>query len=448
MTAYSGPVETDLVPDDYAMFRFLEWWFEKCNRGAIEICWRCRHTGRLDLVRRFALDDINSAVRFAAETNALPGCSMYFRPATVRFESVNTTDADIVQIPGPWGDHDTVEAVERLHAISCPRPSAEIVTGRIPGLRLQSFYKFSGDPILIGDWVRQLNRQICALTGSDSMVINPSSLMRLPGTIAWPWKEGREPELTEWVTPDGGGATFTLDALRATLPVVAAEPLPNGHAADSSSSELLNPIRALIERVKAGPVWHDPTLRLVAMLVARGVPPFVIEAMAAELTWPGYTVQQTRAELVTMIEGAHRKGFAPDNGNDDVVADVMDVPPPKTEPATFRLLSDTDIELMPDPVFLIDGVLVQNSLAVLYAPWASFKSFLALDWALCLATGLPWGNRLVIQSNVLYMAGEGAAGMKNRIAAWKHHHGITEPILGFRVLPLAVNLMDLKEAEK
>ncbi len=193
------------------------------------------------------------------------------------------------------------------------------------------------------------------------------------------------------------------------------------------------------------------------MLVARGTPSCVIESMAAELTWPGYTVQQTRAELATMIAGAHRKGFAPEqdesvegaDDTSDVGAEVMDVPPPPPAPApTFRLLTDADIELMPDPVYLIDGVLVENSLAVLYAPWASFKSFLALDWALCLATGLPWVNRPVIQSNVLYMAGEGAAGMKNRIAAWKHHHGITEPISGFRVLPLAVNLMDLKEAQK
>jgi hypothetical protein len=68
----------------------------------------------------------------------------------------------------------------------------------------------------------------------------------------------------------------------------------------TNSSELLNPTRALIEQIKAGPVWHDPALRLVAMLVARGTPPCVIESMAPELTWPGYTVQQTRVELATM----------------------------------------------------------------------------------------------------------------------------------------------------
>jgi hypothetical protein len=460
MSAYVGPLETDLEPDDYVMFQFLEWWFEKCNHGAIELCWRDPATGGWHLIRRFGLDDINAAARFAAETNARPGCSIYFRPATVRFDTLHTTDADIVQIPGLWGDHDTAAAVDRMRAIQCLRPSAEIITGRIPAERVQSMFKLSGDPILIGEWARTLNRQVQKLYDSDPAVVNPSSLMRLPGSIAWPWKEGREVELTEWITPDGGGATWTLDALRATLPAVDAEPLPNGHASgDIGTSALLNPIRALIERVKVGPVWHDPVLRLVAMLVTRGTPPCVIESMAPELTWPKYTVQQTRAELATMIAGAQRKGFAPEQGElsdgtdaadesaSAVEAEVMDVPPPEPSP-TFRLLTDTDIELLPDPVFLIDGVLVQNSLAILYGPWASFKSFLALDWALCLATGRPWLDKPVVRSDVLYLAGEGAAGIKNRIAAWKQHHGITCSIPGFRALPLAVNLMDLITADK
>jgi hypothetical protein len=47
---------------------------------------------------------------------------------------------------------------------------------------------------------------------------------------------------------------------------------------------------------------------------------------------------------------------------------------------------------------------------------------------------------------VLYVAGEGIGGLKLRVAAWKLHHGITESIGGFRVVPLAVNLMDKAEA--
>ncbi len=284
MSAYAGPIQTDLEPDDDTMFRFLSWWFEKCNHGAIELCWRDPATGRWDLIRRFALDDINAAARFAAETNTTPGCSLYFRPATVRFESLNTTDADVVQIPGCWGDCDYPESVRRLLSAN-PVPSAQVVTGRCPTLRVQPYYKFSGDPILVGEWSRRLNRQIHALSGGDPAVVNPSTLLRLPGSIAWPWKPGREPELTEWVTPDGGGGTYTLDALRAALPQVPPEITPralNGHASvETASSGLLNPIRALIERVQAGgPGWHNTVLSLTGKLVARGTPRAAILAMA------------------------------------------------------------------------------------------------------------------------------------------------------------------------
>ena len=451
---YTGPAATELEPDDDTIFRFLSWWFDKCNHGAIELCWREPATGRWDLVRRFALDDINAAARFAAGINATPGCSVYFRPATVRFELLNTTDSDVVQIPGAWGDCDTAESVLRMLAAE-PAPSAQIITGRHPELRAQFDYKLS-EPLLIGEWSRHLNRQVHALSGGDGAVVNPSTLMRLPGSIAWPWKPGREPELTEWVTPDGGGGTFTLDGLRAALPAVEAVAAPgrlNGHAGiDGGASELLNPIRHLLEQVKAGPLWHEPLLRLVAMLIARRTPACVIEAMAPSLTRPGYTEAQTVAELRVMIDGALRKGYAPDPGDDDggtaaddVLDDVMDIQPEK--PETFPLFTVADMANMPDPEWLIPGFLVANTLSPVYGPPASYKSFLALHSALCLATGHDWFGRKIVQCDTLYIAAEGAGGMKLRLAAWKQHHGITD-IPGFRVVPCAVNLMRADEAKR
>ena len=372
---YAGPAATDLEPDDDCMFRFLSWWFEKCHHGAIELCWRDPVSGRMDLIRRFALDDINSAVRFAAETNVVPGCSVYFRPATVRLNSKNTTDRDIVEIPGGWGDCDQRVAVQRVLAVDRPLPSAQVVTGRMPDLRAQFYYKLSGEPILDGESSRHLNRQVHALSGGDGAVVNPSTLMRLPGSIAWPWKPERQPELTEWCTPDGGGETYTLDALHAALPPVEAAAAPgrlNGHAGiDGDAGELLNPIRHLLEQVKAGPLWHEPLLRLVAMLIARRTPACVIEAMAPALTRPGYTEAQTVAELRTMIDGAMRKGYAPDPGDDDGtaaaddVADVMDVRPPgvrekvEVDPAVSEVLCATtwaNLDIKPDERLLGDFI--------------------------------------------------------------------------------------------
>ena len=177
----------DLEPDDDVMFRFLQTWFSPCNYGVVELGWTDERTGKLNLFRRFALDDLAAATRFAAETNARPGCSLYFRPATVQLGQMYTTDGDAVQIPGCWADCDTTEAIGRILAGDIA-PTFQVITGRTPSLRAQFLWRFSNDPVLVPEWSRDINRRIHALAGGDPAVVNPRTLLRLPGSIAWPWK--------------------------------------------------------------------------------------------------------------------------------------------------------------------------------------------------------------------------------------------------------------------
>jgi hypothetical protein len=48
------------------------------------------------------------------------------------------------------------------------------------------------------------------------------------------------------------------------------------------------------------------------------------------------------------------------------------------------------------------------------------KSFLALDWALSVATGRPWQGHAVHPGAVLYIVGEGLAGLGKRRRAWSY----------------------------
>ncbi len=82
---------------------------------------------------------------------------------------------------------------------------------------------------------------------------------------------------------------------------------------------------------------------------------------------------------------------------------------------------------MPPPAWLIDDVLATASLAVLYGKPGSGKSFLALDWALCVAAGVPWNAREVRGGPVLYVAAEGIGGMGVRLRAWTETFNIPEP---------------------
>jgi hypothetical protein len=88
----------------------------------------------------------------------------------------------------------------------------------------------------------------------------------------------------------------------------------------------------------------------------------------------------------------------------------------------FKLEAWDDIE--DEPVeWLVQGVIPQKSFVALYAPPASFKSFIALDIAECIATGRAFlGNQITRQGAVLYIAGEGHGGIGSRIKALKTHH--------------------------
>ena len=81
-------------------------------------------------------------------------------------------------------------------------------------------------------------------------------------------------------------------------------------------------------------------------------------------------------------------------------------------------LDAADLGDLPKPDPLIDGVLSRHCYMVLRGRDGTFKSFVALDWALCVATGKPWQDHPAERAKVLYVAGEGAYGMDQRIQAW------------------------------
>jgi putative DNA primase/helicase len=69
--------------------------------------------------------------------------------------------------------------------------------------------------------------------------------------------------------------------------------------------------------------------------------------------------------------------------------------------------------------FVIKGLIPESSLACIYGPSGSFKSFLALDWACHIASGKDWDGYKVKQGAVLYVAGEGGFGVTKRVRAWE-----------------------------
>ena len=75
------------------------------------------------------------------------------------------------------------------------------------------------------------------------------------------------------------------------------------------------------------------------------------------------------------------------------------------------------------PAWTVRKWLPEASIIQLFGDPSSGKSFLAIDWACCVATGKEWNGNRVKQGAVIYIAGEGHHGLRRRFAAWQQVHG-------------------------
>lgn len=121
------------------------------------------------------------------------------------------------------------------------------------------------------------------------------------------------------------------------------------------------------------------------------------------------------------------------------------IEPPK--PSRWRFLSIDELEALPPPRWLIPGMLTEGSLAAIYGAPESGKSFLAVDMAMAIASGLDWHGREVMPGGALYIAAEGAPGLGKRVRAWKLEHSAQEKHFGFALMRDDINFAPEKDTE-
>jgi len=99
------------------------------------------------------------------------------------------------------------------------------------------------------------------------------------------------------------------------------------------------------------------------------------------------------------------------------------LPLPPVETERFNLLTAGEVKARPIAGYRVRGLLPSEGLAAVYGPSGSGKSFLIADLCFAIAAGLPdWFGRKVKQAPVIYVALEGSAGLRNRIAALEAHY--------------------------
>ena len=103
-----------------------------------------------------------------------------------------------------------------------------------------------------------------------------------------------------------------------------------------------------------------------------------------------------------------------------------------------RILSMRQLDALPPPEWLVEGLIPEASLVVPFGPPKAGKTFIVLSWCLHVAAGQPWFGRAVKQGAVVYIAGEGTGGLSVRLRAMRTAYGIDVDAPLF-VVPRAVN---------
>lgn len=108
-----------------------------------------------------------------------------------------------------------------------------------------------------------------------------------------------------------------------------------------------------------------------------------------------------------------------------------------------RLHNRSGLEGIQPPTPLIERIIDVGTMVVLAGQFGTFKSFATIGWACAVATGTAWlGFRVPRARPVLYVAAEGASGLKLRVAAWERRAGVRVPDDMLWVLDVPVNLGD------
>lgn len=93
-------------------------------------------------------------------------------------------------------------------------------------------------------------------------------------------------------------------------------------------------------------------------------------------------------------------------------------------PSGIELMTENDVMALPSPDWWIEGLIQKGTIAELAGPGGIGKTFMALHWARCIATGMPVFMRNVSKGRVLYVAAEGASAFGKRARAWNDAHAI------------------------
>jgi len=440
------------VPNRDAMLQHLNFLFgepAEFKDGLIEIAYTPAITGAVNKAEFFDLSRLNEAADFAYKVNSQQGVNVYVGAALRipdTFPGGRSSIDDYYAATCIWADLDDAGAAEaaRSKYEKLP-PSLVVVTGRHPHLRAQAWWKLMHPA---SDHVEHKENlaYICAALNGDAAVVDSARVMRLGGSIAWPKKDGRIPELTEIKIPEQKTVMVMAERFKSYFPGVSI-PLTGstsggvGHINydDGKPRNVISgkmDYLAMLEKTRVSGHWHYNMRDAVASMVSSGWSDEQIKMACG----PYCTGGATDKDLAVLIGTGRNKWNVPDPVT-KTAPEQYDLVSGDIKARSLQLLYADDIQAVTSTSDFVEDILRDNEFSVIYGESNCGKTFFMLDVAMHVALGRQWRDKRVDQGGVIYAALEGGHGTKNRIVAFKDHHQIDVPI-PLAVIPSSLNFLD------
>jgi hypothetical protein len=383
-------------------------------------------------------------------------------PNTPPMGRADDKDVDVAYYQ--FADLDKPESLEILRRPLPINYTNSVTTGRTPNPRVHIYWELEEPIRNLSAW-REQQRAIADYFQSDP-VINPSRLMRLAGTVNYPNPKKAtlgykvEPVTLRTVYDDEKRDPVSSEALYHAYPWSTSrtdfsDDLGHGDPGDETQSAgpqakpgadrfdtgRRDPME-FVRNIRAGHNLHNNARDLIAHLVNTGHRDWLIRDYLDRLLRP-VSDGGTLGQIEELIRSARQK-FHTDEPSPESEED-FNAPPPADlyEPLDFDQLAQ-----LPPPSYLIENLITDYGLTVIFGDPASGKTFLALDMALHLAYGASWHERETRQTGILYIVGEGVRGFAKRVKAWRHHKGKHANPAPFLTLPTALDFMAPGDVQK
>jgi hypothetical protein len=400
--------------------------------GGIEIAYTPADSGAVNKAEWFAITDLEKAADFAEKINKQEGVNVYVGAAIRHLDALSVGRSNIKDFYASsvlWCDLDDPGAAFAAKDLykNLP-PSFVVVTGRSPDLRAQVWWKLMYHETNPDDLKDNL-AHVCAALNGDRSVVDPARVMRLAGSVAWPKKEGRVPELTEIKKPENPTVMVMPERFKSYFPDVAT-PLLTQATSGGVDSKARNPftgnleIQKLLEATRQQGQWHVNMRDAVAAMIGQRWPDSAIRLAVA----PYLRDNSLKIDMITPLINSGRSKFGKPNPEikDDFDPVTGEIKPPE---ATFKAIDIADIDLdnIPPRAWLFGDIVARKYVTMIAASPGAGKSVFTMQAALCAVKGKSFGPYAPHEPSIrawVYNNEEGEEELRRRVAAMLIHEGI------------------------